>query len=508
MFGGKKDIAILVVLQIILGAVYLDSVPRTYVDEVWDSSLGYSLASTGSLKHPFVESLGGMNIHYVPPQVVLPFVCAAIFKVVDYSIFTSRIGSLIFSLLAVVSLYAVMRRWFGAKQAFWIVFATIINPWFFEVSRRSRPEIYYTALALVFLWLLLVYFDSNLRRTAFFAGALAGLSFLAHPNGLIITFSIGCALIIWQKGRQLERLIPWVTLGFTATILPYIIYVLWATQNPRISFTEQMQVSTLHTLSLYSEILRWKRFLQLPQGAPLAIIMFASWIAVWYRSSAADKSLATIIVLFALVVPFATVTPYARYLVPTIPFFCALIVRLIWRVMTRGNLIWQNRYKFRFAIGVGAIVIYLSICFTFIGLMFYHLRKADFTKVVNRVASAVGPGSRVYGDPIFWVGHDRYQYGPHIINYEGLFLLDAVEMIRKYNFDYAVRTAWLVSPPRGFANSPRSMPGFRNHSLTDIVCQRFGTKIDEFYDPYYGPIEIYKLDWDKPRKVRFRNYSK
>jgi hypothetical protein len=28
------------------------------------------------------------------------------------------------------------------------------------------------------------------------------------------------------------------------------------------------------------------------------------------------------------------------------------------------------------------------------------------------------------------------------------------------------------------------------------VCRKFGTKVDEFYDPYYGPIEIYKLHWD------------
>ena len=129
--------------------------------------------------------------------------------------------------------------------------------------------------------------------------------------------------------------------------------------------------------------------------------------------------------------------------------------------------------------------------------MFYHLRGADFTKVINRVASVVGPGSRVYGDPIFWVGHDQYRYGPYLITYEGILLTEAIEMVRKHGFDYGVRTAWLLAPPMGYAEPPRSMPNFRKYCLGDHICRIFGTKIDEFHDPYYGPIEIYKLNWDK-----------
>lgn len=502
MFGWKRDIVLLVVLQLVLGLAYLKTVPRIYVDEAWDSSLGYNLANTGSLKHPFVEGLGGMNIHYVPPRVVLPVVCATIFKVAGYSIVASRIGSVLFGVLAVVSLYVVMRRWFGEKQGLFIGLATIIHPWFFEVSRRARPEVYYIGLGLVVLWLMTVFFDSGSHRAAFFAGVFAALSALAHPTGLILVFAIGCAVIVWQRGKLLMHLIPWATIGFTITILPYVIYVFWAIQDTQVSFAEQMQSSMLHTLTLYSEIFRWKRFLQWPKGAPLAIIMLISWIVAWYRSSAADRTLATIIVLFALILPFATVTPYARYLVATTPFFSALMVRLFWRVAAAGKgVIWQNWHKFRFAIVTGTAVIYLSTCITAIGLMFYHLRGADFSKVINHVASVVGREGRVYGDPIFWVGHDQYQYGPCLIAYEDIFLTDAIKIAHKHGFDYAVRTAWLLSPPRGFGRPPDIMPAFRKSCLEDHMCRLFGTKIDEFYDPYYGPIEIYKLNWDNYHKI-------
>ena len=496
MFGWKRDIVILVVLQAALGLVCLRDIPRIYVDEVWDSSLGYSLAYTGTLKHQFVEGFGGMHVHYVQNRVVLPLVCAAIFKVVGYSILTSRIVSLIFSVLVVVILYDIMRRWFGEKQALCIGLATIIHPWFFEVSRRVRPEIYYIALALAVLWFLILFFDSGSRRTAFFAGVFAGLSALTHPNGLTIVFSIGCAVILWLRTRPIGRLIKWASVGLVVVILPYVIYVLWAIQDPQVSFIEQMRLNVPHELFLRSEFLRWRNFLKWPKGAPLALIMFLSWTLAWYRSSAAEKALATIIALFALSLTFTTVSYTARYLVAITPFFCALMIRLVWRIIADSGVFLQNWYKSRFVVGISIVAIYVLMCVVAISIVFYRLRGADFARVIDRVASVVGPGSSVYGEHIFWVGYERYRYGPYLVTYKPISLRRAIDVVRKHRFDYAVRTAWLFKSPTGIAEPPPSMPDFRRGYPLDHVCQMFGTKIDEFRDPYYGPVEIYKLTWD------------
>lgn len=43
MFVWRRDITVLVVLQIMLGLVYLGSIPRIHADETWDSALGYNL---------------------------------------------------------------------------------------------------------------------------------------------------------------------------------------------------------------------------------------------------------------------------------------------------------------------------------------------------------------------------------------------------------------------------------------------------------------------------------
>lgn len=497
ILGGKQDILILTVLQVILGAIYLKTVPRLYTDEVWDSSLGHSLAYLGELRHQFIEGFGGMHIHFVQPRVVLPFVCAVIFKIAGYSILASRMGSLIFSLLAVVSLYALMRRWFGEKQAVCIVIATILNPWFFEISRRVRPEIYCIALAMATLWYMVYSLDFNSRRTALLAGMLAGLTSLAHPLGFMIDVAVVASVVIWLGNRKVWRLALWGCFGFVVVILPYIIYVFWSIQNPEVNFFEQMQSGWGQRSSLIvGEISRWKNFLQWPKGAPLAAIMAASWFLAWYRSTSADKILATIIGLYALILTFASTNTTGRYLVVMTPLFSALTLRLVWRVMTGSIVLLQNWRKLRFIVSAGIMFIYMSMCITAIFIMFYQLRDADFDRVIARVASVVGRQDRVFGQGIFWIGYDHYRYGPFPVDASVVPFRQTIDMIRKHNFDYAIRSAWSFGSSYGVASPPAYMPAFRPSLTLDEVCKRFGTKIDEFRDPYFGPFEIYKLNWN------------
>ncbi len=430
--------------------------------------------------------------NYVQPRLILPFVCALIYKVAGFSITTGRFGSLLVGALAIVSLYAVMRRWFGEKQAIWIAVAVVLHPWFLEASRRIRSEIYYIAFAMVTLWCIVCCLDSKSRRTAFIGGGLAGLAVLSHPTGLVLDFAIAGGVLIWLRTKEIWRLILWACFGFVLTILLYIIYVLWAIQDPGVSFFEQLQNDIGRQMSLLTgEIIRWENFLQWPKGAPLLVILVASWLFAWYRSTSVDKTLATIIILFSLVLPFASINVAGRYLVALTPFFCALMVRLVSRIIAG-----QGRYKFRFVVSASIVVVYLSISIAAISLLFYRLHGADFDRVLDRIASVVGKEGHVYGEKLLWMGHDRYRYGPFPADYSVTPWRQTIEMVRKHRFDYAVRSAWSFRSSYGVALPPAVMPDFRPHYTIDQVCKQFGTKIDEFRDPYFGPFEIYNLNWD------------
>jgi 4-amino-4-deoxy-L-arabinose transferase-like glycosyltransferase len=498
-----KYLLILCAVQLLLGIFYLGSVPRFYGDEAWDASLGYEFAQTGVLRHPFIHNFGGMEVHFVQPRIVLPIICAGIFKVTGYSIAISRLPSLLLGVLAVVVLYHIAERFFDNKQSFLIVLATVINPWFWSTCRRCRPEMLYTALALVFLWLVISYFRRDRAFVAFLAGITAGLASLSHPNGLIIITAISISWIVWKEKPHLFKFVVWALAGFILVILPYVIYAFWASNQPNVSFLKQMHGGSLYGSAIAREMMRWRSFFQPPFGIPVALVMFASWLAAWWKSTAEDRLLATVVAIYPLSLLFLSVDALASYIVVEVPFFSVLIVRFIYRLHEFGFL-FSGSKRICYITRLFVILIYVTSSLPPVMLMLYWQRNADFNRVVDEVAKVVGPKARVHADPVFWVGHDRYIYGPYLITYDVVELRNALQWAYLQSFDYAVRTSWFDRSPQGFGKVPNNMPAFRSYSITDNLCKLFGTKVYEFYNEDYGPVEIYKLDWSNAWKLRLK----
>ena len=489
-------VLLLCAIQFLLGIFYLGAVPLFCGDEAWDASIGCEFAKTGVLRHPFIHNFGGMEVYFVQPRVLLPLICAGVFKLADYSIAVSRLPSLLFGVLAVVALYRIAERFFGNKQSFLICLAVIINPCFWIDSRRCRPEMYYAALALLFLWLVVLYFRCSRAFVAFLAGIIAALAILSHPNGLIITAAISISWIVWKEKPHLFKFVMWALAGFVLAILPYIVYVFWATRHPDVSFLKQMRIHCAYSseiVGIIREATRWRIFLQLPLGIPLGLVMFAGWLVAWWKSTAEDKFTATVVTVYVLALPFLTVNIIPDYLIAVVPFFCVLIVRLVYRLNEFDFLSGSARMCYIARILV--ILIYVVSSLSPIMFMLYRQHDADFNKVVDEVAKVVGPKARVDAISPFWIGCNRYIYGPYLMTYSGaVSLKDALQWVYSQSFDYSIRTVW-NGDPLGFKKLPNKMPQFRSYFLTDNLCKMFGTKVHEFYNEYYGPVEIYKIDW-------------
>jgi hypothetical protein len=495
-------VLLLCTIQFLLGVFYLGSVPRIYIDEIWDASLGYELAQTGVLRHPFVQNFGGMDVYFIQPRILLPIVCAGVFKITGYSIIASRLPSLVLGVLAVITLYYIAEQFFENKQSFFVCLAAIINPWFWMNSRRCRPEIYCIVLALLFLWLVISYFHRDQALIAFLAGMTAALALLAHPNGLLIIFAISIGWIVWKEKPHLFKFVIWALPGFILTISLYVIYVLWASRQPNVSFLKQMQVDLWYSSVIVREITRWKKALQLPLGVPVALVMFASWLAAWWKSTAEDKFTATTVTIYPLSLLLFSVNPLPDYVVVVVPFFSILVIRFVYRLHEFDFLNGSKRMYYITKLIV--ILIYIISSLPPILLMMYKQHDADFNLVVDEVAKVVGPKARVHADPVFWVGHDKYIYGPYLITYDNVTLKDALQWAYSQSFDYAVRTAWYCRPPQGLVKVPNNMPDFRSYLVTDNLCKLFGTKVYEFYNKDYGPVEIYKIDWSNAWKLGLR----
>lgn len=489
----------LLALHAVIGTICLRTVPRVFNDDAWLASLGDEFAKTHTLRHPIIHGWGGMHVHFVQNQVVLPFVCAGFFKVFGFSIPAARLGSLLFGGIAVVSLYGLARRWFGGKQAFWIAIALLVNLWFFEISRRIRPEIYYTASAIAALWCLA---ESIARRSAwlgFLSGIGAGLAALAHPSGLLLDVAIILGVFFWLPRRSAVISTCWAITGFVFSVLPYLIYVGWAVGQPEVDFWAQMSGKASVGLSgldarLAMELRRWKNFFQWPKGLPLAAVALVTWVTAWIRSSRHDKLLATVVGIFALLLPFFTVNSAGRYLAPMTPFLAVLLVRSVYRLSSRPDGRAVRLWKTRIGLAVATALVYATVNASAIGLMFYRLGGADVTRMLDRIAETTGPDARVYGDIMLWFAQDRFHYGP--------FPLDSkwdctIDMVRPFEFDYVVRGAWSWAGSRGVSRPPQTMPPTRSGKAYDLVAEQYGTKVDDFYDPDFGMIEIYKINWNR-----------
>ena len=497
--GWRRDLFILVGVQVLLALICLKTVPRVYLDEPWEASLGHSLAYEGRLRHGIIEGWGGMDIHFVQNQVILPWFCAALYRVAGFGIVSSRMASVLVSIIAIISIYGVMRVWFGRTEATVIGLATIFYPWFFEITRRVRPEIYYTAFGWAGCWLLVHSLRTGKRWAAIMAGLSAGLAVLSHPTGAILCFSLFVSVIVWQKGLTVGsagRCVFYGAIGLAIAISPYVIYVLLSVRDSGVSFLEQMQTTKLQSSFFSTEIGRWRHFFQWPKGAPLATMLIVAWCCTLYRLKRSDNILAMAIMLFVFILPFATVNTTSRYIASMSPAFCGLLFRMVFLIAGDVKQNWsQWRGKLRFALASALAGVYFSMSFGAISLMFYHLHDANLDRVLDRVASVVKPGSRVYGEMIFWMERDRFEYGPYPLEYIDEQWIQEIDSVSKHDFDYAIRTAWLWYTSHAIARPPEEMPAFRDDYTIDQVCKRYGTKIDEFRDPHFGPMEIYKLDW-------------
>jgi len=486
-----RGAAILALVFLALGLPCLHTVPRFFNDDAWEASLGHSLAFEGSLRHGIYEGWGGMHIHFLQPQVVQPFVLAAIYKLAGFSIVTSRLGSVLAGLVAVVCVYGVMRRWYGARTALWIGLATTIYPMFFEVSRRIRPDIYAVALAYAATWCALRTLSGGRRRDAFGFGVLGALAGLAHPTGLVLagTLLIG-AICVEQPVRPLRGL-AFAGLGFVLAATPYIVYLVWATRDPAVSLADQWvaqrQVDLTKPIQvILGEWQRWRLFFGWPAGLPAAAVMLSAWAAARVRPTRVDRALALSILLFGLAMPMVSLNNTQRYLCGLVPLFAALVVRLVQR--TAGGETAGRKFA-----AAGLAGGYALVGLGGISVMFYRLHDADLNRVLDRVAATVGPDARVYGELHLWMAGDRFHYGPFPIGTG--FQEFSLDLVRAKHFDYAVRSGWRFNTSHGVSKPPRKTPPLRSRFCVDAVCEHFGTKIDAFWDPDFGPMEIYRLRW-------------
>ena len=493
--GLERDVAILVLLHLIIGLVYLDAVPRYFDDESWEASLGYSLATEGRLRNLAMVGCGGMEIRFVQTRIVLPLACGGAYALVgDRGAATCRVVSVLMGALAVVATWALARRWFGRGVALASGLLLISNFWFFEVTRRIRPEIYYLALGACGLWALVAAVESKRRASAAVAGVFLALTVLSHPMGWSVAIAAGGGVLLAHDGRALLRILPWVALGAAIPLAAYLAYLGVSVQIPGVDYFEQMRGCRAQAMPqmerYFSRALHaWSFFFQLPKGAPLAAVWAAAWLAACFGPTRGDRTLAATSGLLVLLFPYGKGGDF-RFATALTPLFAVLVARLVERLWESARGAGDQAARARRVAAALVAAVYLGTGVGGILLFFHHLRGADLEALLDRIGAVVGPTARLHGESLFWLGHARYAFVPRVYTEDD----EYVAWLRAQRPEYVIRTAWHFPSGHSITSPPAAMPADRASPI-DRVCRDHGLRVAAFRDPYFGPVEIYRMDW-------------
>jgi 4-amino-4-deoxy-L-arabinose transferase-like glycosyltransferase len=241
--------AIVLIYLLLSVATVLTARPET--DESVYANPGYNLAYNGHSGTnlyqlgEFAPVSMASRTYWQPP---LYFVITAIwYKLVGFSLTTTRLLSVLSGLVVILSWYVFSRRLMRSDSAA-VVVATIVSVDYYLLmaSGRGRMDLLCTAFGSAALAFYMTLRENRPVVAVFGSHALAALSFLVHPCGLAYA-AVLCIVTLWLDRQRIG--FGWIiTAGaaYTVCFTPWILFILqdvqaWREQMDRILYlTERM----------------------------------------------------------------------------------------------------------------------------------------------------------------------------------------------------------------------------------------------------------------------------
>lgn len=173
-------------------------------DENFYGVPGMMILRTGLPQIPYIPSRDPETIYYHSDEVLytLPplgfYLEAAVHLVLGDGLGPARMASMIAGLVAVLIVCDLARRWSGSRRAALLAAASyLFSRAFLFPATTARPDMAAIAFGLGAVWS--VSRDDRRWRDVVLGGALAGLSMLCHPLGLVPTAQVGLALLVGNR---------------------------------------------------------------------------------------------------------------------------------------------------------------------------------------------------------------------------------------------------------------------------------------------------------------------
>ncbi len=361
-------------------AVYSSFTKRPWSDEGHLASASYNLATRGSfgtLMMPEPNSVGFQGIsrhtYWIMPLTMVSQ--AGWYKIFGFSLFSQRLMSVAYGLLAVLCCYWILLR-LSQNRAAAGVAAFIVATDYHVINQASmgRPDMMCAALGLAAWSCYLLLRERRLIVALLASHSLVTLSGLCHPNGVLYLAGLLVFMIRFDRGRLGLRHIALSAVPYLAGGAAYGIYILQAPADFAAQFFYNANLGRRAEgwrsplTALYREIVeRYAQGYGLRGHEPghagpiflksLALAEYVAGLLLALTVPAVRRltGVRELLVLFgvvSLVLTFVDGLKYTLYLVHTVPLLAMLLASvLVW--MWGRNAIWRWVVAFALAVLLG-----------------------------------------------------------------------------------------------------------------------------------------------------------
>lgn len=214
----RASIAAIVAAYLVL-AVWDSVTKRPWCDEAWFANPAFNLITTGSMGSPVIEPsgscvtgrrpgvvLGGINQHtyWIMPLHVLAQ--AAWYRVAGFSLFSLRLLSVLWGLVALASWYFIVKSLSGNSRVALLALAFIaVDHAFVSGASFGRMDMMNAALGFAACAVYLAMRERNFRLAVLASNTLVAASVFTHPNGVLHFIGLMFLTLYLDRGRAKLR---------------------------------------------------------------------------------------------------------------------------------------------------------------------------------------------------------------------------------------------------------------------------------------------------------------
>lgn len=281
-----------------------------------------------------------------------------------------RIVSISFSLLTVIPIYFIGKKFFDAKYAILGVTIFVFEPRLIQNSLLGITEPMYLFLIALSLSL---FFAGN--KKTYISFIVIGLASIVRSEGLFLLFGVGVVLIIQNRKeikKLFKKLIISVTL-FIGAILPISVIRIMVnggdsvvgraiSEGGKMVSRANHETTSVNLLVYFFEGMKTPIMLLGWASIPLFVFFVPASIISIIKDRSKDHSMLIIITGFMMIPTFygLSIGPDTRYILPLYPLFSIMSIYIIKRILKN-----KNSKNILFVIIIASIILASSIFIVF-----------------------------------------------------------------------------------------------------------------------------------------------